>query len=146
MEDNELDFDSQLADLTEQVLAGTSITSNAQTKPYVGIVENMKALTSGTPSPEFRNRLTDVLNKEWDAAQRVSRQTSTQTWARRSSSLYTRLAALLIVLIGLGLLVLSTGVVNLNATAIGGNELFIVSGALIIGALVAAFVLERRKP
>jgi hypothetical protein len=144
MEQNEHELDNALAKLTDDVLGGQD--GAAENTPDVKVIRIMKELTEATPSQEFRARLTDALNREWDTMQHTKRRTTTQTqWYKRPSSRWVALAATLVVLIGLVAILGTTQQPGLPGATLGDPGVVIVIVGILIGAgVIAAVVMNRR--
>jgi hypothetical protein len=155
------DRDEALSALTDAVIGGkpapmTSITQETSftnetslTKDYEQLIRAVNALTNSTPSPEFRTRLTDRLNQEWDAVQREKRMKApAQPWIRRSRNQYLLIAAAAVVLVVGAILVLPGKDQSLNIPGLtfGNAEVpTLIVGVLIAGAVVVGLIGRRRK-
>jgi hypothetical protein len=146
MEQQNHELDNLLAQLTDDVLADQDVVGGDSQNPDLRVIRVMKDLTSGTPSPEFRARLTDVLNREWDAMQHDKRRTTTvAAWYNRPSTRLVALAAALVIVVGLLAVYGSTTGGNTSGTVIGdAGTVAIVIGILIGVGVIAAIWSNRR--
>lgn len=146
MEQQENELDNLLAQLTDDVLNDEDVSVSNDQNPDLRVVKIMKELTSGTPSPEFRARLTDALNREWDSMQHQKRRTTTiAAWYNRPAARWIGVAAALVIVIGL-LAALGPLKPGSDSGASLGDPgvLAVVVGILAAIGIIAAVWLNRR--
>ncbi len=145
MEQHEQELDNLLAKLTDDVLGNGNVSEGDEQNPDLRVIRIMKELTSGAPTPEFRARLTDVLNREWDSMQHQKRRTTTVVaWYNRPAARLIGLAAALVIVIGL-LAALSGNVGPIPGFSAGDpGVIAVVVGILAAIGIIAAVLLNRR--
>lgn len=148
MDERDIQLDEALSALTDTVIAGNPAPVTPMTKDYEQIIRSMQHLTSESPSPEFRSRLTARLNQEWDALQSAKRrQPDPQRWLTQPRFRWVALAAAVVVLtIVAALLLPGTGSLNVPGLSAGNPDLAtLIVAVVLVGAAVGAVVWRRRK-
>ena len=136
------DLDNELADMTDRLLSGQKTDVSADNRVEALIVSRLHETVSRTTVPDaaFHARLTHRINQEWASAHRVL------PYGRRPLPRFAAVAAVVVVLLGITLVMLSESalVAPVQATAVGPiSWLFPV---IFIGAVVlVGFAIWRRR-
>jgi hypothetical protein len=141
MDNNTPQLDDELAELTDKMLAGQDMPISAENEPLARVLKQLHQITSGSPNPAYRSRLTRRLNEEWD---RVQQRQSRALFARPVFR-FAALAAAVVLVLGAVLIVLGPGNPSLPATVVGQVDPIFAVVFILALVLVGAVIWSRRR-